>query len=56
VLDEFKTLNKWAATHPEEIARLLAKSSGVAYEALLKTEHRHIYEIKPIDAATLKRC
>lgn len=55
VLDELNTLNSWARQNPEQTARLLAKSSGVAYEALLKSERRHIYEIKPIDAETLAK-
>jgi sulfonate transport system substrate-binding protein len=55
VLEEFKLLNSWARENPEQTARLLSKSSGVSYEALLKSEHRHIYDIKPIDAEALAK-
>lgn len=48
VLDQFKELTGWAKANPEESAKLLAKSSGVAYDALLKSEKRHVYEIHPI--------
>jgi sulfonate transport system substrate-binding protein len=55
VLDQFKTLSAWAKTHPEESAQLLSKSSGIAYEALLIAEKRHVYEVKPIDPETLAK-
>jgi len=48
VLKEFATLSDWAGTHPEEAAQLLAKSSGIAYEALLTAEKRHTYGLKAI--------
>jgi sulfonate transport system substrate-binding protein len=53
VLEQFKTLSAWAKQNPEETARILSKSSGVAYEALLKAEKRHVYEVSPITPATL---
>lgn len=55
ILDEFKTLSAWAKSNPEEAAKALSKSSGVAYEALLIAEKRHVYEVKPIDAETLAK-
>jgi sulfonate transport system substrate-binding protein len=55
VLAEFNTLNAWAAKSPEDTARLLSKSSGIAYEALFKSEGRHIYKILPIDDAVLAK-
>jgi sulfonate transport system substrate-binding protein len=55
VLEQFKVLSGWAKTNPEETARILSKSSGVAYEALLKAEKRHVYEVKAIDPATLAK-
>jgi sulfonate transport system substrate-binding protein len=55
VLDEFDALNAWARQNSEETARVLSKSSGIAYEAILKAEKRHIYSIKPIDAETLAK-
>jgi sulfonate transport system substrate-binding protein len=48
VLKEFATLSDWAGTHPEESAKLLAKSSGIAYEALLVAERRHVYGLGPV--------
>lgn len=53
VLDQFKALTHWAKQNPEEAARALAKSSGVAYEALLIAEKRHVYEIRSITPETL---
>jgi sulfonate transport system substrate-binding protein len=55
VLAEFNTLNAWAAKNPEETARVLSKSSGIAYEALFKAESRHVYKILPIDDAALAK-
>jgi sulfonate transport system substrate-binding protein len=48
VLKEFASLSEWAGTHPEESAALLAKSSGVSYDALLVAEKRHTYGLRPI--------
>lgn len=48
VLKEFATLSDWAGAHPEESATLLAKSSGVAYDALLVAERRHVYGLGPV--------
>lgn len=53
VLKEFATLSEWAGAHPEEASTLLAKSSGVSYEALLKAEKRHAYGLKPITPEVL---
>jgi sulfonate transport system substrate-binding protein len=55
VLEQFKTLSAWAKDHPEETARILSKSSGVAYEALLIAEKRHVYEVRPITPETLAK-
>jgi sulfonate transport system substrate-binding protein len=54
-LDAFKTLSAWAKTHPEESARLLAGSSGIKYEALLRAERRHTYELEPITPEILQK-
>jgi sulfonate transport system substrate-binding protein len=53
VLDEFATLSTWAAAHPEDASQLLAKSSGVAYDALLIAEKRHAYGLRPITPEVL---
>lgn len=53
VLDEYKSLGDWESTHPEEAAKLLAASSGIAYEALLVAEKRHIYGLEPISQPVL---
>jgi sulfonate transport system substrate-binding protein len=47
-LDEFKNLSDWESKNPEEASKILAASSGVAYEALLLSEKRHVYGILPI--------
>lgn len=55
VLDEYRSLSDWESKNPEEAARILAKSSGIAYEALLLTERRHAYGILPITDEILKK-
>lgn len=55
VLAEFGVLNGWASKNLDEVARILSKSSGISYEALYKSEGRHIYLIKPIDEAVLAK-
>ncbi|RYZ10128.1 MAG: sulfonate ABC transporter substrate-binding protein [Myxococcales bacterium] len=47
-LDEFKALSDWESKNPEEASKILAASSGVAYEALLLSEKRHAYGILPV--------
>lgn len=53
VLDEFQSLSDWESKNAEEAARILAASSGVAYEALLLSERRHAYGIQPITDSVL---
>jgi sulfonate transport system substrate-binding protein len=55
VLDAFSELSEWAVRNPEEAAKLTAESSGVAYEALLATERRHTYGLRPITPEILKK-
>jgi len=55
VLDEYKNLSAWEAEHTEEAAKLLAESSGVAYEALLASERRHPYGIVTINDEVLNQ-
>jgi sulfonate transport system substrate-binding protein len=55
VLDAFSELSEWAAKHPEEAAKLTAASSGIAYEALLATEKRHAYGLRPITPEILTK-
>jgi sulfonate transport system substrate-binding protein len=55
VLDEYRALSGWESEHPEESARLLAKSSGVSYEALLVAEKRHAYGLLPITPELLQK-
>jgi sulfonate transport system substrate-binding protein len=55
VLEQFKTLSVWAKGNPEESARILSKSSGIRYEALLIGEKRHVYEVRPITPETLQK-
>ncbi len=47
-LDEFKSLSDWERQNPEEASKILAASSGVAYDALLLSEKRHAYGLLPI--------
>jgi len=53
VLDEYERISAWAKTNPEEVAKILAASSGIAYEALLLAEKRHAYDVRPIEPETL---
>ncbi len=55
VLGEYKKLSGWAKDHPEDVARILAASSGIAYEALLAAEKRHAYDVKPITPELLSK-
>lgn len=55
VLDAFSELSEWAARNPEEAAKLTAASSGIGYEALLATERRHTYGLRPITPEILKK-
>jgi sulfonate transport system substrate-binding protein len=53
VLDQYQALSEWAAAHPEDAARILATSSGIAYEALLRAEQRHAYGLRAITPEVL---
>ncbi|MET0340362.1 MAG: aliphatic sulfonate ABC transporter substrate-binding protein [Polyangiales bacterium] len=55
VLKEFETLSQWAGAHPEEASTLLAKSSGIAYDALLLAEKRHLYGLKSFNGEAVKQ-
>jgi sulfonate transport system substrate-binding protein len=55
VLAEYERLSEWAGTHHEEAARILAASSGIAYEALLRAEQRHPSGLRPITPEVLAR-
>jgi sulfonate transport system substrate-binding protein len=52
-LDEFKSLSDWESKNAEEASKILAASSGVAYEALLLSEKRHVYGVLPINDEVL---
>jgi sulfonate transport system substrate-binding protein len=55
VLAAFAELSDWAAHNPEQAARLTAASSGIAYDALLATEKRHAYGLRPITPEILAK-
>lgn len=55
LLDEYEALSGWEAAHPEEAARILARSSRIAYEALLAAEKRHTYGIQPVSDEIVAR-
>jgi sulfonate transport system substrate-binding protein len=55
VLEEYRLLSAWEAAHPDEAATLLAKASGIAYEALLVAEKRHAYGLAPITPEILRK-
>lgn len=55
VLQQYRELSEWGKGHPEEAARLLSDSSGIAYEALLLSERRHTYGILPVTPEILSR-
>lgn len=55
VLAELERLTGWARTRPEEVAQILARSSGIAYEALLRAEKRHTYQLEAITPEILDK-
>jgi sulfonate transport system substrate-binding protein len=55
VLDALSERSEWAITHPEETAQLMAADSGIAYDALLTTERRHTYGLRPITSDVLRK-
>jgi sulfonate transport system substrate-binding protein len=55
VLAQYRELSEWGKGHAEDAARLLADSSGIAYEALLKAERRHTYGIRPVTPEILSK-
>jgi sulfonate transport system substrate-binding protein len=55
VLGQYQELSEWAATHPEDAARILAESSGIAYDALLRAERRHPYGLRAITPEVLAK-
>jgi len=55
VLDQYQELSAWAATHHQDAARILATSSGIAYDALLRAEERHPYGLQAITPEVLAR-
>lgn len=48
VLNEYQALSAWEGEHIEEASQILAKSSGVAYEAFLLAERRRGFQVLPI--------
>ncbi|WP_437604986.1 sulfonate ABC transporter substrate-binding protein [Sorangium sp. So ce834] len=55
VLEEYQALSAWEREHTEEAAQILAKSSGVAYEAFLTSERRRSFGLLPITPEILKK-
>jgi len=55
VLAAFADSSDWAVHNPEEAARLTAASSGIEYDALLATEKRHAYGLRPITEEILSK-
>jgi len=55
VLQEFATLSDWAGAHADQASALLAKSSGISYDALLRSEQRHLYGLRAISPETIKQ-
>jgi sulfonate transport system substrate-binding protein len=55
VLEQYRELSEWGKAHTEDAARLLADSSGVAYEALLRSERRHTYGLLPVTPDILQK-
>jgi sulfonate transport system substrate-binding protein len=55
VLAAFSDLSDWAAKNPEEASRLTAAASGIGYEALLRSEKRHNYGLRPITPEILAK-
>ncbi|AUX44588.1 ABC transporter substrate-binding protein [Sorangium cellulosum] len=55
VLDEYQSLSRWEGEHVEETSKILATSSGVAYEAFLLSERRRAFGLLPITPEILRR-
>jgi sulfonate transport system substrate-binding protein len=51
VLDTLVESDAWAASHPEEVARLVAAETGIDESTLLKVEKRSAYGIEPVTPA-----
>jgi sulfonate transport system substrate-binding protein len=55
VFEEYRALCAWEDGHREEASQILARSSGIAYEAFLRAEHRRAYQILPITPEIAQR-
>ncbi|WP_437963629.1 sulfonate ABC transporter substrate-binding protein [Sorangium sp. So ce260] len=55
VLEEYRALSEWEREHTEETAQILARSSGVAYEAFLASERRRAFGLLPITPEILEK-
>ncbi|MGK3992927.1 sulfonate ABC transporter substrate-binding protein [Sorangium sp. So ce1024] len=55
VLDEYQTLSGWERDNTEETSQILARSSGVAYEAFLTSYRRRAFGLLPITPEILKK-
>ncbi|WP_437274640.1 sulfonate ABC transporter substrate-binding protein [Sorangium sp. So ce375] len=55
VFEEYRALCAWEDGHREEASQILARSSGIAYEAFLRAEHRRAYQILPITPEITQR-
>jgi sulfonate transport system substrate-binding protein len=55
VMDAFGEVGSWSGEHREDSARLQSEATGVAYEALLKAERRHVYRVDPITPAVIAK-
>ncbi|XXX72271.1 sulfonate ABC transporter substrate-binding protein [Sorangium sp. So ce134] len=55
VLEEYRVLSDWEREHTEEVAQILAASSGVAYEAFLIAQRRRSFGLLPITPEILQK-
>jgi sulfonate transport system substrate-binding protein len=55
VLEEYQALSTWESQNAEESARISAESSGIAYDALLKSEKRLSFGLRPITPEILAK-
>ncbi|CAN95082.1 aliphatic sulfonate ABC transporter, substrate-binding protein [Sorangium cellulosum So ce56] len=55
VFDEYRALSAWEDGHREEASQILARSSGISYEAFLRSEHRRAFQILPITPEIVQR-
>jgi aliphatic sulfonates family ABC transporter substrate-binding protein len=55
LLDTINAAADWAASHPEDLAQIMASVTGVPLEAQRVAAPRGVYAVQPMDAAIIAR-